>query len=64
MATQPKLYGELQHVQDAPYEDKILRDIHRTLPETVFFREAGGVGQKKLFQVLRAVSVYDPILGN
>jgi TBC1 domain family member 10 len=63
MATQPKLYGELQHVQDAPYEDKILRDIHRTLPETVFFREAGGVGQKKLFHVLRAVSVYDPILG-
>ena len=48
-ATQPALYAKLQHVEDAPYEDKILRDIHRTLPETVFFRKTGGAGQKSCF---------------
>ena len=63
MAMRPSLYEELQHEEDAPYEDAILKDVYRSFPDNILFEKTGGYGQKKLFHVLRAISVYDCSLG-
>ena len=47
----------------AGYEDEISRDITRTFPKHQMFRDAGGLGQRSLFHVLRAYNVYDPKVG-
>ena len=44
----------------APEEETISRDIDRTFPRHSLFAKPGGKGQRKLFNVLRAYSLYDP----
>ena len=59
-----ELYDKLQHVEVAPNETVIIADVQRTFRgRHVLFESGGGVGQERLFNVLRAVSVYDETLG-
>jgi hypothetical protein len=58
----PNLFEELL-VQDSPHEGQIARDITRTFTSHSMFREKGGVGQKRLFNVLKAFSVFNPEVG-
>lgn len=46
--------------QDSPWEQKIVRDLHRTLPKHTFYRDRFDLGQTSLGNVLKAYSVYDP----
>eukprot|EP00943_MAST-04B_sp_MAST-4B-sp1_P001196 g1196.t1 len=58
------LYNKLQHVEVAPCETMIIADVNRTFRgKHVLFENHGGSGQERLFNVLRAVSVYDETLG-
>lgn len=44
-------------------ENVIFRDINRTFPKNVFFKEKYGQGQKMLFNVLRTYSTYNKTTG-
>lgn len=41
----------------------IIRDISRTFPSHVFFQQRHGPGQRALYNVLKAYSVYDRDVG-
>jgi TBC1 domain family member 10 len=56
-------YRKLLDVKEAPWEDSILLDVDRTFPRHAVYAEVGGEGQRKLFRVLRAYSLFDPDLG-
>ncbi|KAJ1565164.1 ecotropic viral integration site [Nowakowskiella sp. JEL0078] len=45
---------------DAPFERIIQRDVPRTFPSLEMFKDVDGKGQKLLYSLLRAYSVYDP----
>ncbi|KAI8913519.1 rab-GTPase-TBC domain-containing protein [Gorgonomyces haynaldii] len=49
--------------EDSKFHVMIKRDIPRTFPNVAFFQESGGEGQQKLFNVLKAYSVYDYDVG-
>ncbi|TPX63152.1 hypothetical protein SpCBS45565_g06826 [Spizellomyces sp. 'palustris'] len=49
--------------QDSPFDRIIRRDIPRTFPKLDMFKEEGGEGQRKLYQLLKAYSVYDAEVG-
>ena len=55
-------YSELLR-QDSICEKVIKRDIARTFPEHNFFQDKNGLGQKGLFNVMKAYSSYDPSVG-
>eukprot|EP00386_Alphamonas_edax_P007640 GDKI01025437.1.p1 GENE.GDKI01025437.1~~GDKI01025437.1.p1 ORF type:complete len:375 (+),score=88.82 GDKI01025437.1:128-1126(+) len=57
------LYQSLLQATDSPFEGDILRDIGRTFPKHLLFRERSGLGQTSLFNVLRAYSVFNPEVG-
>jgi hypothetical protein len=40
-------------------ELEIVRDLSRTYPSHVYYQQRQGPGQRSLFNVLRAYSVYD-----
>eukprot|EP00210_Caulerpa_lentillifera_P001042 g1005.t1 len=44
-------------------ELEIVRDLNRTFPSHVYFQQRQGPGQRSLFNVLRAYSVYDNKVG-
>ncbi|KAK9765453.1 hypothetical protein K7432_006209 [Basidiobolus ranarum] len=47
----------------SPFEADILLDLPRTFPRVDMFKKKGGEGQTRLFNVLKAYSVYDPEIG-
>ncbi|XP_033098908.1 EVI5-like protein isoform X3 [Anneissia japonica] len=49
--------------QTSPHEKLIRRDIARTYPEHVFFKEKDGPGQETLFNVMKAYSLHDREVG-
>lgn len=57
------LYERMRVVPEAPCEGDIIRDIHRTFPKHVLFRDRNSLGQGQLFNVLRAYSVFNPEVG-
>ncbi|KAJ1978067.1 hypothetical protein H4R34_003338 [Dimargaris verticillata] len=57
-----KLYSQLV-LDNSPYEKLIVRDLPRTFPHIPVFRNEGGEGQKRLFNVLKAYSLYDSEVG-
>lgn len=61
-AKHPSRYAELLALP-APMEEVIQRDINRTFPTHVFFRELDGMGQRTLLRVLKAYSVHNPAVG-
>lgn len=46
-----------------PLDSIILRDISRTFPKHILFRDRASMGQERLFNVLRAYSIYNPEVG-
>ena len=48
---------------DSVWWQVIARDINRTFPTHIFFRELDGMGQRSLLNVLKAYSVHNPAVG-
>jgi len=44
-------------------EEQIMKDLNRTFPTQMLFRDKGGMGQNSLFHVLKAYALFDPQLG-
>mmetsp|Transcript_17509 Transcript_17509/g.31432 ORF Transcript_17509/g.31432 Transcript_17509/m.31432 type:complete len:602 (+) Transcript_17509:168-1973(+) len=57
------LYRRLLLSGDSVWEDYIRRDINRTFPKHVLFRDRQGLGQTSLFNVLKAYSLHDKNVG-
>ncbi|CAG8516045.1 16565_t:CDS:2 [Gigaspora margarita] len=56
------MYSQL--ISDSsPYDKIIQRDLARTFPSIEMFKEENGEGQTMLWNVLRAYSLYDPLVG-
>ncbi|KAJ1659766.1 hypothetical protein IWQ61_001193 [Dispira simplex] len=56
------LYSQLLS-DHSSHEKVIIRDLSRTFPHVPVFRQEGGEGQKRLFNVLKAYSLYDSEVG-
>eukprot|EP01113_Clastostelium_recurvatum_P047103 TRINITY_DN8344_c0_g2_i4.p1 TRINITY_DN8344_c0_g2~~TRINITY_DN8344_c0_g2_i4.p1 ORF type:complete len:853 (+),score=214.15 TRINITY_DN8344_c0_g2_i4:220-2559(+) len=57
----PKYHSLLQCT--TPHLEQICKDLSRTFPKHILFREKGSVGQTLLYNVLRAFAVYRPEIG-
>eukprot|EP01096_Ripella_sp_DP13-Kostka_P000270 TRINITY_DN1033_c0_g1_i1.p1 TRINITY_DN1033_c0_g1~~TRINITY_DN1033_c0_g1_i1.p1 ORF type:complete len:472 (-),score=162.47 TRINITY_DN1033_c0_g1_i1:19-1434(-) len=58
----PDMYPRLLK-EESRYAGQIQLDIHRTLPHHIYYKESGGFGQTRLFNVLKAYSNYDKHVG-
>lgn len=59
----PDVYEVMRQQKKAPCEGDIIRDINRTFPKHVLYRDRQGLGQNQLLNVLRAYSVFNPEVG-
>ncbi|XP_077214512.1 ypt/Rab-GAP domain of gyp1p superfamily protein isoform X2 [Tasmannia lanceolata] len=59
----PGVYEQLVIYETSAAELDIIRDISRTFPSHVFFQQRHGPGQRSLYNVLKAYSVYDRDVG-
>ncbi|PIA57520.1 hypothetical protein AQUCO_00600320v1 [Aquilegia coerulea] len=59
----PGVYEQLVLYETSASELDIIRDISRTFPSHVFFQQRHGPGQRSLYNVLKAYSVYDREVG-
>ncbi|CAL5325968.1 unnamed protein product [Camellia sinensis] len=59
----PGVYEQLVIYETSASELDIIRDISRTFPSHVFFQRRHGPGQRSLYNVLKAYSVYDRDVG-
>ncbi|KAK3018705.1 hypothetical protein RJ639_005046 [Escallonia herrerae] len=59
----PDVYEQLVIYETSASELDIIRDISRTFPSHVFFQQRHGPGQRSLYNVLKAYSVYDRYVG-
>ncbi|KAI4320341.1 hypothetical protein MLD38_033836 [Melastoma candidum] len=59
----PGVYEQLVIYETSAAEMDIIRDISRTFPTHVFFQQRHGPGQRSLYNVLKAYSVYDREVG-
>lgn len=57
------LYEQMRQSKTAPSEGDIVRDINRTFPKHVLYRDKQGLGQQQLLNVLRAYSVFNAEVG-
>ncbi|XP_020588827.1 EVI5-like protein isoform X2 [Phalaenopsis equestris] len=57
------VYEQLVIYEISASELDIIRDISRTFPSHVFFQQRHGPGQRSLYNVLKAYSVYDRDVG-
>ena len=55
----PGVYGSLLLAESTEKELEIVRDLSRTYPSHVYYQQRQGPGQRSLFNVLKAYSVYD-----
>ena len=56
------MYSQLLS-ESSPYDKIIQRDLARTFPAVEMFKEENGLGQTMLWNVLKAYSLYDPLVG-
>jgi hypothetical protein len=56
------MYSQLLS-ESSPYDKIIQRDLARTFPSVEMFKKENGRGQTMLWNVLRAYSLYDPLVG-
>src|SRR4051812_13892745 len=56
------MYSQLLS-ESSPYDKIIQRDLARTFPAVEMFKEENGPGQTMLWNVLKAYSLYDPLVG-
>ncbi|KAG8047169.1 hypothetical protein GUJ93_ZPchr0008g11733 [Zizania palustris] len=59
----PGVYETLVIYETSASELEIIRDISRTFPSHIFFQKRHGPGQRSLYNVLKAYSVYDRDVG-
>ncbi|KAK4406794.1 Ecotropic viral integration site 5 protein [Sesamum angolense] len=59
----PGVYEQLVVYETSASEIDIIRDISRTFPSHIFFQQRHGPGQRSLYNVLKAYSVYDREVG-
>ncbi|KAL8137407.1 hypothetical protein V2J09_003408 [Rumex salicifolius] len=59
----PGVYEQLVIYETSTSELDIIRDISRTFPSHVFFQQRHGPGQRSLYNVLKAYSVFDREVG-
>lgn len=59
----PGVYEQLVIYETSSSELDIIRDISRTFPSHVFFQKRHGPGQRSLYNVLKAYSVFDRDVG-
>ncbi|XP_047073258.1 ecotropic viral integration site 5 protein homolog [Lolium rigidum] len=59
----PGVYETLVIYGTSSSELEIIRDISRTFPSHIFFQQRHGPGQRSLYNVLKAYSVYDRDVG-
>ena len=59
----PGVYHKLLVYESSSSETDIIHDIGRTFPTHVFFQQRHGPGQRSLFNILKAYSVYDRQVG-
>ncbi|XP_064982062.1 uncharacterized protein LOC135648606 isoform X3 [Musa acuminata AAA Group] len=59
----PGVYEQLVIYETSASELEIIRDISRTFPSHVFYQQRHGLGQRSLYNVLKAYSVYDRDVG-
>ncbi|XP_049400965.1 uncharacterized protein LOC125864877 isoform X2 [Solanum stenotomum] len=59
----PGVYEQLVIYETSASELDIIRDISRTFPSHVFFQQRHGPGQRSLYNVLKAYSVFDQDVG-
>ncbi|KAM0906363.1 hypothetical protein ACQ4PT_016789 [Festuca glaucescens] len=59
----PGVYETLVIYETSSSELEIIRDISRTFPSHIFFQQRHGPGQRSLYNVLKAYSVYDRDVG-
>lgn len=57
------VYDQMCSTSVAPCESDIVRDINRTFPKHVLYRDRQGLGQQQLLSVLRAYSVFNAEVG-
>ena len=57
------LLQQLVIYETSASELDIIRDISRTFPSHVFFQQRHGPGQRSLYNVLKAYSVFDREVG-
>ena len=57
------LLQQLVIYETSASELDIIRDISRTFPSHVFFQQRHGPGQRSLYNVLKAYSVFDRDVG-
>ncbi|CAG8670232.1 2514_t:CDS:2, partial [Cetraspora pellucida] len=55
------MYSQLL-LESSPYDKIIQRDLARTFPTIEMFKEENGEGQTMLWNVLKAYSLYDPLM--
>ena len=53
------VYERLMLAGGSDKELEIVRDLSRTYPSHVYYQQRQGPGQRSLFNVLRAYSIYD-----
>ncbi|CAG8506277.1 15611_t:CDS:2 [Acaulospora colombiana] len=56
------MYSQLL-LESSPYDKIIERDLARTFPTIEMFKEENGKGQTMLWNILKAYSLYDPLVG-
>ncbi|RIA98251.1 rab-GTPase-TBC domain-containing protein, partial [Glomus cerebriforme] len=56
------MYSQLLS-ESSPYDKIIQRDLARTFPGVELFKEENGRGQTMLWNILKAYSLYDPLVG-
>ncbi|CAG8479109.1 12494_t:CDS:2 [Racocetra fulgida] len=56
------MYSQLLS-ESSPYDKIIERDLARTFPHIDMFKEENGKGQTGLWNILKAYSLYDPLVG-
>ncbi|KAJ3387688.1 hypothetical protein HDU92_001817, partial [Lobulomyces angularis] len=49
--------------EDSPFDRIIKRDLPRTFPKIEMFKDVNGEGQKQLYNILKAYSIYDSEVG-
>jgi len=57
------LYEKMRRTETAPCEVDIMKDMNRTFPKHVLYRNKQGLGQQQLLNVLRAYSVFNAEVG-
>ena len=63
MVGNPGVYEQLALYGSSAAELEIVRDLNRTFPGHIYYRQRHGPGQRALYNVLKAYSVYDRDVG-